>query len=82
MSLSIRKYKFFGLAIFDIVSSIIGLVLVFVLVKYKHFPKLSTGPFIIAGILLAVPVGIVSHIIFNVNTQLNYTLGLSNKPTQ
>lgn len=78
--LAVRKYKLFGLAIFDIVMSMIGLVLIFLIAKYKHFPNLKTRPFVIAGIMLAIPVGIVFHILFGTNTRLNYVLGLSNPP--
>lgn len=80
MIATLRKYKIFGLAIFDIVSSIIGLVLIFLVAKRIHFRELPATPFVIAGVLLAIPVGIVFHILFGTNTQLNYHLGLSNDP--
>ena len=69
-----------GLAIFDIVVSILGLVLIFIICWKIHFPKLNIINFIIAGILLAIPLGIIAHILFGVNTSLNYALGLSYKP--
>lgn len=79
--LAIRKYRIFGLAIFDLVTAMLGMIIIFLLAKWKHFPNLSIWPFIIAGALLAIPIGVAFHIIFGVNTKLNYDLGLSNKPT-
>lgn len=78
--LAIRKYRIFGLAIFDLVTAMIGLTLLFLLARWKHFPKLSVWPFVAAGVLLAIPLGMVFHILFGVNTKLNYDLGLSNAP--
>jgi ABC-type Fe3+-siderophore transport system permease subunit len=76
----LRSHKIFGLAIFDIITSIIGMVIIFILFWKWHFSKLKVGNFILAGILLALPFGIIIHIIFGINTSLNYKLGLSNKP--
>jgi hypothetical protein len=77
----IRKYKIFGISIFDLLSSMIGLVIIFVIAHQSHFKTLNILNFIIAGILLAIPIGIVFHVVFGVNTTLNYRLGLSNKPS-
>ena len=77
--LAVRNYRIFGMAIFDLVLAMVGLVLVFLLARWKHFPNLKVWPFVLAGILLTIPVGIVFHIIFGTNTHLNYQLGLSNK---
>jgi hypothetical protein len=78
---SLRSYRIFGIALFDLISAMIGLVIIFLIAKHYHFPNLSSIPFILAGILLAIPVGITFHIIFGTNTSLNYKLGLSNKTT-
>lgn len=78
--LTIRKYRIFGIALFDLISAIIGLVIILLICKKIHFPSLSNTPFIITGIVLAIPIGIVFHIIFGTNTTLNYKLGLSYKP--
>lgn len=76
----IRKNKIFGLAIFDLVLGMLGLVMVFILTRQLFFPKLPIQNFIFAAILLTIPLGIVSHVIFGIDTTLNYRLGLSNKP--
>jgi hypothetical protein len=76
---SLRSYKIFGISIFDLISAMIGLIIIFLIAKHYHFPNLTSTPFILAGILLAIPVGITFHIIFGTNTSLNYKLGLSNK---
>ena len=76
----LRKPRIVGISIFDLVSAIIGSVLIFVLFWYIHFREKSVLPFIVAGALLSVPIGIVFHVIFGSNTTLNHALGLSNKP--
>lgn len=74
---NIRKYKIFGISIFDLVTSFLGMILLFVLAWKVHFPKLKWWVFIIAAIILTIPFGIIIHVFFGVNTKLNYTLGLS-----
>ena len=76
----LRKHRIFGLAIFDIVTSIIGMVILFLIMWKWHFRKLKPLAFIYAAILLAIPFGIIIHIMFGVNTSLNYKLGLSYNP--
>jgi hypothetical protein len=78
----LRKYRIFGIALFDLLSSIIGLVIIFIIFKQIHYPELDYYPFIIAGALLAIPLGLIIHVIFGTNTTLNYMLGLSNNPKQ
>jgi hypothetical protein len=78
--MNIRSYRIFGIAIFDLVLSIFGVVFIFLIAKNYKFKNLDTWKFILAGILLTIPIGIVFHIIFGVNTQLNYNLGLSRPP--
>ena len=75
-----QKYKIFGLAAFDLILSFIGTILLFIFLRYMYFKDLYVVNFIIAGILLTLPLAIFFHILFGVNTQLNYVLGLSNKP--
>lgn len=78
----LRKHKLFGLAIFDLVISLIFIIALFMISWKIHFKKLQWFKFVLAGILLTIPVGIVSHVLFGVDTQLNYNLGLSNKPSK
>lgn len=78
--LALRQYRIFGIALFDLVLGVVGMIIIFLLARWKFFPNLSVWPFIIAAVLLTVPIGIAFHIIFGVNTQLNYYLDLSNKP--
>ena len=80
MTLEIRKYNLFSLSIFDIVSAVIGMILLFLVIWKLYFNQLNIWNFIIAAIILTIPVGIVFHIIFGINSTLNYKLGLSNKP--
>ena len=80
MTLEIRKYKLFSLSIFDIVSAVIGMILLFLVIWKLYFNQLNIWNFIIAAIILTIPVGIVFHVIFGINSTLKYKLGLSNKP--
>jgi len=77
---SLRKHRMFGIAIFDLVSSFIGTVIIFMLIWKLKFQNISPWNFFIAGILLTIPIGIFFHVIFAVNTRLNSLLGLSNPP--
>ena len=70
---SIRKHKIFGLSIFDIVTSFAIMIIVFTMAWKTHFQKLKLRNFIIAALILAITI----HIIFGINTKLNYKLGLS-----
>lgn len=76
----LRSYRIFDIAIFDVLSSMIFFSIIFIVSQRHYYPKLDWKKFILAAVLLAIPIGIVFHILFGVNTQLNYVLGLSNKP--
>ena len=78
--LEIRKYRIFNIAIFDLVTSLVATILIFAVAKKKYFDDMNMIPFIIAGILVSIPLGIFVHVIFGINTQLNYSLQLSKKP--
>ena len=80
MTLEIRKHRFYGIAIFDLVSSFIGVIIIFLVVWKWRFQNLNPMIFVIAAILLTIPIGIFFHVIFGVNTTLNKRLGLSNTP--
>jgi hypothetical protein len=77
---SIRSFRIWGISVFDVVTAIVGLVIIFLIAKHFHFPKLDNSNFIWAGILLALPIGIAFHILFGTNTTLNSKLGLSYPP--
>ena len=77
---NLRQYKIFGLAAFDLILAILGMLVIFLIAKRVHFPKLPVWPFVAAAVLLTLPVAITFHILFGVNTALNYKLGLSGKP--
>jgi hypothetical protein len=78
--LSIRKHRIFGIALFDLILGAIGMIIIFLISRYIFFPQLNYSVFILFGLLLTIPTGILFHILFGINTQLNYNLGLSNKP--
>lgn len=66
----LRSWRIGGLAIFDIVLAVIAMV---ALSDYIGIKRIN-------GALMAIPVGMVVHILFGINTTLNYKLGISNAP--
>lgn len=76
----LRSYRILNIAMFDVVTSIVFLAFIFIVAQRHYYPKLNWKKFIISATLLAIPIGIVFHILFGVNTQLNYIMGLSDKP--
>lgn len=77
---TLRSYRIFGIALFDLILSIIGTILIMLLFWRIHYRTLPVLNFVIAGALLAIPIGIFSHVLIGQNTKLNYVLGLSEKP--
>ena len=77
---NLRRPKVFGLAVFDLVVGMIGMIAIFLVMWHWHFPKLNPWHFVLAAVLLTIPVGITVHIIFGVDTALNSKLGLSEAP--
>lgn len=71
---SIHDIRIFNLAAIDILGT---LIIVFIIHRYK-FTKQPLCILLIAAIVIS----ILAHIIFKVDTTLNYTLGLSNKPVR
>lgn len=76
----LRKYRLGGIALFDLVTSMIGTVIILLIARHMKKSQLPIKNYIFAGILLAVPLGIFTHVIIGKNTTLNYKLGLSEKP--
>ena len=75
----IRSVRIFGLAVFDLSLAIVGTALLMLLFWYIHFRDMAWWPFVVAGILLAIPIGIFVHAAFGINTRLNHALGLSHR---
>lgn len=76
----LRSLRLFNIAVFDLVTAFLGMLLLFWLLHRVYYPHLNLGSFIIAALVLTIPVGILFHVLLGINTQLNYTLGLSDKP--
>ncbi len=77
---SLRRFRVCDLVVFDTLLAVIGLVIVFTIAWKIHFSKLPYGNFVIASVLLVLPIAIFSHILVGTNTTLNYNLGLSYNP--
>jgi hypothetical protein len=68
----LRRPRIFGIALFDLILSLIVVELLFrIIFKMKWI-----------GLLLTIPIAILVHYLFNIPTTLNYYLGLSDKPSQ
>ena len=68
----LRSFRILGIALFDIIMSLIGL---FFLFRYAEFKN----PFLWT-VLFMFPITIVTHRLVGVPTKLNYYLGLSKNP--
>ena len=66
-----RRVRIANIAIFDLVSSIIGMVLLSMWLRTKYFKTTNIYLVVIIGILLTIPVGIVVHKIFGIKTTIN-----------
>lgn len=68
--LELRKYRIHDIALFDLISAVIGTEIIF---RYFNMPQYL-------GAVSSIPLGIIVHKLFNIDTELNYKLGISNKP--
>ncbi len=68
----LRSFRIFGIAIFDLVASLIAVNLVLSLLLKRLDYQL-----IIFGSIITIPLGIVIHYIFGINTKLNELLKLN-----
>ena len=76
-----KRVRLLGISVFDLIGGLIATIAVFLLAHHYHFKKLNVWPFVVAAILLTIPIGIVFHVIFGVNTKINSMLGLSRVPS-
>ena len=75
-----KRLRLFGISIIDLLAGVIGMVIIFLLAHHYHFKDMNGWPFVIAAVLLTIPLGIIFHVIFGVNTKINSILGLSHAP--
>ena len=75
-----QRIYFLGISIIDLGISLLAMLAIFTIAWRYYFRELALWKFIIAAIVLTIPLGIIFHVIFGVNTQINWKLGLSNKP--
>lgn len=79
--IKLRHFRILGLSGFEIPLTVI-VVIIFVLIT-MIFKKMTLKQIVILSsvyFITILMVGIVTHYIFNIHTQLNYWLGLSNCP--
>jgi len=81
MSLAdLRKPKIFGMAIFDISVSIVGLWFMFYMIQTKRGylpPTKAIKQSLLLAIFMVFPVSIMFHLLFGVNTKLMCDLNLA-----
>jgi hypothetical protein len=86
---NLRSFKVtpINIALFDLVLALLGTGLIFVLVAVIYNKITKTTPpdniyliLFFLGFFLAIPIGVISHKIFGINTALNYKLGISDAP--
>jgi hypothetical protein len=68
----LRSYRINGIAMFDVIASIIGMVLI---ADYIGISKITAA-------MLAIPIGIIVHAALGINTTLNYKLNISDMPEE
>ncbi len=68
----LRSHRVFNISIFDVVMAWIGLYLIALYTLVQNPGITST--------LCVFPLSIVAHAIFNIPTELNYKLGISEEP--
>lgn len=76
----LRSHRVAGIALFDVITSMLGTVGVLLLARKYHHSHLPVKNYVFAGILLAIPLGVFIHVLLGTNTTLNYKLGLSDLP--
>jgi hypothetical protein len=66
----LRSFRICGIALFDLILSFI--LTIWILSYFGVSAEVAAA--------LTIPIGIISHVIFNTPTRLNYKLGLSEDP--
>ena len=64
----LRSHKIFGLAIFDLSMAFIGVIMLFMIAWRVHFKELDWWKFLLAAIIVTIPLSITFHVLFGVNT--------------
>lgn len=72
----VRSFRIFNIALFDLISSIIGL---FYFFRWT-FPRRPISFAWSWTILLVLPLSVLSHLVFGIPTMFNFYLGLSSPP--
>lgn len=72
----LRSFRIFQIALFDLITAFFGLLLL-VKLLFKNKPQ---SFYISWTIVLLLPISVLSHILVNQPTMLNFYLGLSKRP--
>ena len=77
---NLRSYRVYNIAMFDIVMSIIGVILIIAFSQKYYRGNYNWRSSMYAGAICAIPLGILFHTLTGTKTTLNYYLGLSQPP--
>jgi len=77
---SLRSHRVFNIALFDVIGSIIGIMIIITLAQYHYRGSYHIKESLIASLICSLPLGIFFHVLSGTNTELNYKLGLSEMP--
>jgi hypothetical protein len=77
----LRKYRIYGITLFDFILAFIVLSVLFLIAWRYHFPKLHWWVFVLAAAYAVFPVTMIAYIFFGINTESNYMIGLCHKPS-
>jgi hypothetical protein len=73
---TLRSFRIAGIAVFDVVLSIIGL-----LITLRFFKPNRPQHFYLSwALVLVFPIAIITHLLLGIPTTLNYYMGLSQHP--
>lgn len=76
----LRSHRVFDIALFDIIGSIIGIMIIISIAQHHYRGTYHIKESLIASLICSLPVGILFHVLTGTNTSLNYKLGLSEMP--
>jgi hypothetical protein len=76
----LRSHRIFNIAMFDVIMSIIGIIIIIAYAQKHYRGSYNWKSSIIGGAICAIPLGIFIHSLAGTKTMLNYYLGLSDLP--
>lgn len=76
----LRSARVWDMAVFDLVVSFFGIVLIAEMIRRKWFPNEDRTRVAYMAAAATLPLAIATHWFLEIDTALNYKLGISNNP--